>query len=254
MFKGKLIQGDCLTVLKSLADNSIDCVVTSPPYNLGGDFHACKKGKDGKSIRTSYGGYNSFNDSLPEEDYQKNQILVLNELFRITKQNSFCFYVHKERIKNNEIISPLYWITKTNWKVFQCVILDQKSTANVDKKRFFPTYEVIYILCKNKESRLNNFDCLTSVWQLEKVNRKIAQHPASFSEELPIRCIKAATQPNDVVLDCYMGTGTTGVACKLLDRQFLGIEIDKNYFEISKQRINESCSQLTLFDITDKGE
>ena len=76
MFKGKLIQGDCLTVLKSLADNSIDCVVTSPPYNLGGDFHACKKGKDGKSIRTSYGGYNSFNDSLPEDDYQKNQIKV----------------------------------------------------------------------------------------------------------------------------------------------------------------------------------
>lgn len=73
----QVICGDCLEVLKTMSDNFIDCVVTSPPYNLGGDFHICNNGK-----RTTYGAYNTFKDNLKEEDYQQNQIDVLNELYR----------------------------------------------------------------------------------------------------------------------------------------------------------------------------
>lgn len=103
----KIICGDCLEVLKEIPDNSIDCVVTSPPYNLGGDFHICNKGK-----RTTYGAYNTFKDKIPEPLYQKNQIDVLNELYRVTKEGSYVFYVHKERIVKNNIISPIEWIKK----------------------------------------------------------------------------------------------------------------------------------------------
>ena len=139
----KIYNIDCLEGLKMLPNNSIDCVVTSTPYNLGGDFHICNNGK-----RTTYGGYKTFADNMAEGEYQHNQIEVLNELYRVTKDDSFVFYVHKERISKNNIISPIEWIRKTDWLISQTVVLDMSATANVDKRRFFPVHEYIYVLCK----------------------------------------------------------------------------------------------------------
>lgn len=229
----QLYNGDCLEIMKDIPDNTIDCIVTSPPYNLGGDFHACYKG-----TRLNYGAYNSYDDNLPEEDYQNWQIKILNELFRISKENAYCFYVHKERIKNNRVISPLSWIEKSKWICSQSVILDMSSTANVDKRRFFPTFETLYVLCKNEESKLNNQYCLTSVWKVHKTLRKISGHPATFDIQIPINCILAASKEDEIVLDPFMGSGTTGVACRMHNRNFIGIEIDKKYFDIAQNRIN----------------
>jgi len=220
----KIICGDCLEVMKSMGTGTIDCVVTSPPYNLGGDFHICNNGK-----RTTYGAYNTFCDKQDEKEYQENQIKVLQELYRITKNDSFCFYVHKERIIKNEIISPIEWIKKTDWKIMQTVVLDMSATANVDKRRFFPVHEYIFVLCKHKDAKLHNDHKLTSVWKTKKVPRKISGHPATFDYNIPFECILAATDEGDIVLDCYMGTGTTALAALFTNRKYIGIEIDKTY-------------------------
>lgn len=231
----KIYNMDCIEGMKLLSDGCIDCVVTSPPYNLGGDFHICNNGK-----RTTYGGYSSFNDNLNEEDYQAGQVKVLNELYRVTKDNSFCFYVHKERIVKNNIISPLEWIRKTQWLVSQVIVLDMSATANVDKRRFFPTHEYIYVLCKNKDCKLHNEHKLTSVWKVKKTPRKISGHPATFDYNIPYECILASTKEGDIVLDCYMGSGTTGIVCKRISRKYIGFEISKEYCEIAEKRIAES--------------
>ncbi len=230
----KIYNADALTFLKTLPNESIDCVVTSPPYNLGGDFHICNNGK-----RTTYGGYNSFNDNMPEEEYQKNQIEVLNELYRVTKECSFLFYVHKERIKKNNIISPIEWIRKTDWLISQTVVLDMSATANVDKRRFFPVHEYIYVLCKNTYSKLHNDSKLTSVWKVKKTPRKVSGHPAVFDYSIPYECIKASTKEGDIVLDCYMGTGTSALAATLLGRNYIGVEIDKEYAEKAQKELTE---------------
>lgn len=167
MQENQIIQGDCLEILKKIDSQSIDCVVTSPPYNLGGDFHICNKGK-----RITYGGYKSFKDNLPEKEYQQQQIKVLNELYRVTKEDSFCFYVHKERIVKNNIISPIEWIRKTKWLISQTVVLDMSATANVDKRRFFPIHEYIYVLCKHEKAKLKNNNKLTSIWKVKKHHEK----------------------------------------------------------------------------------
>lgn len=234
MEANKIICGDCLEILKSLEKETIDCVVTSPPYNLGGDFHICNKGK-----RKTYGAYNTYSDNLPEEEYQKNQVEVLNELYRITKESAFCFYVHKERIKNGDIISPIEWIRKTKWKIFQTVVLDMKSTANVDKRRFFPTHEYIYVLCKNQSCKLKNEHKLTSVWNVKKTPRRISGHPATFDYNIPYECILAATNEGDIVLDCYMGTGTTAAAAMMTGRKYLGIEIDSSYCNKAEKELEQ---------------
>lgn len=227
-----IVCGDCLEVLKKLEAQSIDCVVTSPPYNLGGDFHICNNGK-----RTTYGGYHSYKDKMKESDYQKQQIEVLTELYRVTKQESFCFYVHKERIVKNNIISPLEWIQKTDWLISQTIVLDMSATANVDKRRFFPVHEYVFVLCKTPNSRLHNDHKLTSVWKVRKVPRKISGHPATFDYNIPYECILASTQEGDIVLDCYMGTGVTALAAILTNRHYAGIEIDPYYVEKSKREI-----------------
>lgn len=229
LFENNIFLGDCLETLKLFTDNFIDCVVTSPPYNLGGDFHVCNNGK-----RITYGGYNSFGDKLKEEDYQQNQIEVLNELHRVTKDNSYCFYVHKERIIKNNIISPIEWIRKTEWLISQTVVLNMSATANVDKRRFFPTHEYIYVLCKNPKCKLSNEHKLTTVWKVKKTPRKISGHPATFDYNIPYECILAATKENDLVLDCYMGIGTTALACLHTNRRYIGIEIDEDYVKKAK--------------------
>lgn len=225
---------DCLEGLRMMPDNYIDCVVTSPPYNLGGDFHICNNGK-----RTTYGGYKTFSDNMTEGEYQHNQIEMLNELYRVTKEGAYVFYVHKERIKNNNIISPLEWIRKTDWLVSQTIVLDMSATANVDKRRFFPVHEYIYVLCKSKDSKLHNDHKLTSVWKVKKTPRKVSGHPATFDYNIPYECILASTKENDVVLDCYMGTGTTACAATLTGRQYIGFEISKEYCNIAERNINE---------------
>lgn len=230
----KIYLGDCLEVMKEIEDNTIDCVVTSPPYNLGGDFHICNNGK-----RTTYGGYKSFKDNLNEDDYQKNQIEVLNELYRVTKDNSYCFYVHKERIVKNEIISPIEWIKKTKWKIQQTVVLNMSATANVDKRRFFSVHEYIYVLCKGRDSKLRNERKLTSVWKVKKVPRKISGHPATFDYNIPYECILASTKENDIVLDCYVGTGTTALAAIMTNRRYIGIELDQTYKEKAERELQQ---------------
>lgn len=235
METNKIINGDSLEILKSIADKTIDCVVTSPPYNLGGDFHICNNGK-----RTTYGAYKSYKDNLPEEDYQKNQIEVLNELYRITKENSFCFYVHKERIVKNNIISPIEWIRKTKWLISQTIVLDMSATANVDKRRFFPTHEYIYVLCKNPDAKLHNDRKLTSVWKVKKTPRKKSGHPATFDIKVPYECILAATKEGEIILDCYIGVGTTALAAVLTGRNYIGIDVDSEYCKMAEENLKKS--------------
>jgi site-specific DNA-methyltransferase (adenine-specific) len=69
-------------------------------------------------------------------------------------------------------------------------------------------------------------------------------HPATFPEEIPKRLIKLYTYQEEIILDPFMGSGTTGVACKSLNRKFIGIELDPEYFEIAKKRIQQT---MTLF-------
>jgi DNA modification methylase len=115
--------------------------------------------------------------------------------------------------------------------------MNLKSTANVDKRRFFPVHELIFVLTKTPKLKLNNHECLTDVWEAKKVSRKTSGHPATFHIDVPKRCINASTNENDLVLDPFIGSGTTALACKELNRNFIGFEISKDYHELATERI-----------------
>lgn len=228
---------DCMEGIETMIKDKqvVDCIITSPPYNLGGDFHTMVNGK-----RITYGDYTGpYKDKLTEKDYQQWQVNFLNKCYEVLKEDGFMFYNHKNRIVKGAIISPFEWISQSNFNISQVVVMNLKSTANVDKRRFFPVHELIYVLTKKGGVKLNNHECLTDVWDMKKVPRRVSGHPATFHEELPRRCIVSATNEGDTVLDPFMGSGTTALSALKTNRNYIGFELSEEYIEISNKRLNE---------------
>lgn len=233
-----LRKGDCLELLKDIPDESVDLIITSPPYNIG-KMH---------SNQLQFGSY-AGND-MKEEDYQKWQIEVLNECFRILKEDGSMFYNHKVRIKNGKAVHPLEWILKTKFILKQEITWDMGKSANCDKIRFFPFSERIYWLVKDSKTKIYNQLNLSDVWRVVPTHkRKEIGHIAVMPIEIVKNIISSIPDiDHKIILDPFMGSGTTGVACKNLNRNFIGIEIDEQYYEIAKQRINEIEKETTIFD------
>lgn len=238
----RLLTGDCREALRTLEAESVDVTVTSPPYNLGGDFHTCHKGKT-----MNYGAYASYGDDMPESEYQDWQQQILVDLFRVTKPDGVLFYNHKNRLKDGAMISPLSWIARTPWVLKQVIVYDQGGTPNSDKKRFFPIHELIMVLAKAPSTVLSNQRCLTDIWRLSPVDRRVSGHPATFPIELPLRCLGAFPRQPGIALDPFMGVGTVGVACAKIGWDFIGIEIDSSYSAIAQRNVERVQQQPSLF-------
>lgn len=224
-----LMQGDCLERMKEVVDNTVVSTITSPPYNLN------KVASGGGSSKKSYEGW--YFDDLPEEIYQEQQKAAVREMMRVTKGS--VFYNHKVRYawhsRNkyktpSKIYHPLQWLSE--FPIWCEIIWDRRVTSGHANGRCRISDERIYQL--GKPSKF--FDMgYSTVWQI--LPSKNDGHVCSFPEELVERCILMTTEEGDTVFDPYMGSGTTGVVARRLNRKFIGIEIDENYFNLAKKRI-----------------
>jgi site-specific DNA-methyltransferase (adenine-specific) len=236
----KIFCGDALTILKDLPSEIVDIGVTSPPYN---------KGENKKGWLVGNVKYEGASDKLPEDEYQENQIEVLNEIYRITKPGGSFFYNHKIRWEKGQLLHPMDWLRKTKWVIRQEIIWDRMIAANIRGWRFWQVDERIYWLYKPKGNKLIGEELkpkhalLTSIWRFppEKKN----PHPAPFPLALPVRCIFSIMdeRKGGLVLDPYCGSGTTLVAAKILGHNFIGIDISKKYVEFSKKRLENFKSE-----------
>ena len=222
----KLINDDCLKVLPTLEESSVDLIITSPPYNLGNNHHTGNK------------QHKAYNDNLPEAEYQEQQLQFLNECFKLLKETGSLIYNHKNRIRKGRQLSPYEWIFKSNFVVKQEIVWVNRS-QNFDKMRFYPFTERLYWLTKKPETKLfnaiNHYDVFD--WKEWKPVGTKGNHTRAFPEKMVEDILKCF--PNaEVVLDPYMGSGTTGVAAKNLNREFIGVELDEKYFNIASERIN----------------
>lgn len=223
----RLYNADCIEVLKNLADNSVDLIITSPPYNLGKTHH---------TGNNRFKSYTNYDDNMPENEYQQWQIQVLNECYRVLKDNGSMFYNHKNRIRGGVQITPYEWILKSKFIIKQELVWFNRS-QNFDKIRFYPMTERIYWLTKKSSTKLinniNHHDLFT--WQPKGTKSKFKR---AFPIDLPLDILKCF--PNsEIVLDPFMGSGTVGEACILLNKNFIGIEIDEDSYNIAMRRIND---------------
>jgi len=226
---------NCLDTMARMPDNFIDLTVTSPPYNLGVKHHT------GNNV---FEAYDEYIDDMPEEEYQSQQIKVLNEIYRTTKQGGSLMYNHKNRIKNGKQITPYEWILKSKWTLKQELVWFNKS-QNFDKCRFYPMTERIYWLSKgtntNFTNAINQHDLIKDT--AEGTDK---EHKRAFPVKLVQRFIICF--PNaKLIFDPYMGSGTTAIATIREKRNYIGAEISKNYYELANKRIEYETTQTTLF-------
>jgi modification methylase len=224
----KLYNENCLNTMAKMPDNFIDLTVTSPPYNLGEKHHTGNK---------VFKAYNEYSDSVPENEYQDEQIRVLNEIHRATKQGGSIMYNHKNRIKNGKQITPYEWLLKTEWTLKQEIVWFNGS-QNFDKCRFYPMTERIYWLSKGVTTDftnvINQHDLISEI--AEGTNK---EHKRSFPVSLVKKIIMCF--PNSkIIFDPYMGSGTTAIASIKENRNCICSEISSEYCEIANKRISDA--------------
>ena len=235
-----ITQGDTLTVLKKIDSDIVDVGITSPPYNK----QEKQKGWLVKNVK-----YDSFKDVKTEKEYEQEQINILNEIYRITKEGGSFFYNHKTRWDKGEMYHPITWLMKTKWVIRQEIIWDRMIAANIRGWRFWQVDERIYWLQKpvgtNKIGKeLQSKDALlTSIWRFAPERNNL--HPAPFPITLPTRIIISMLNSVDgIVLDPYSGSGTTLVAAKLLGKKYIGIDISENYITEARLRLNNAHLEI----------
>lgn len=229
-----IICGDCLEVMKDIPDQTIDLVVTSPPYNLNirKTFNntADWKGK-WNSSKLQSSGYDTHNDYMPEDKYVSWQNNVLKESFRLIKDTGAIFYNHKWRVQNGIYQQRLDIIEGLPLR--QIIIWKKAGGINFNEGYFLPTYEVIYILAKPKFKLPPKINRFGDVWEITQ--ERGSWHPAPFPIELASRCIQATT--GDLILDPFSGSGTVALAAKKLKKSYIGIDISKDYCDKAKERL-----------------
>jgi modification methylase len=226
--------GDVLETLKKIDDNYFDLGITSPPYNKG-----LKGGPIVKKVE-----YDVFEDNLPEDVYQQQQIDILNEIYRTMKPGGSFFYNHRCRWDKGNMLHPISWLSKTDWLVKQEIIWNRKITGNLRGWRFWQTDERIYWLYKpdgkNKVGKelKSKHSRMTGIWEIMPENNN--PHPAPFPIDIPSRIIYSLFDDeieDKIVLDPYMGSGTVAVSCKLLGCNYVGIDISPDYIKMSEERL-----------------
>lgn len=221
--------------MRSISDNTIDLTITSPPYNLG---------KIHKTGKKSFRAYDVYVDDLPEDEYQNEQINVLNEIYRITKEDGSILYNHKNRIKDGKQISPYEWLFKTNWTIKQELVWFNGS-QNFDKCRFYPMTERIYWMSKGTKTGFHNVINQHDLLKDLPVGSGTT-HKRSFPVTLAQRFIICFPEAK-LIFDPYMGSGSTALAAIKENRKYIGSEISKTYYELSLKRIQMEVAQTRLF-------
>lgn len=243
----KVYNEDCLATMRRMEDNSIDLIVTSPPYNKG--FYADKNAKQ-SSVWNSLNGrkiaYDVFSDDMAPEDYERWQRKVLSECIRVLKPSGSIFYNHKDIIYKGLIVPPK-WVY--DFPVHQQIVWDLQSSPMIDPHYFMPAQEWIYWIVKSPKDTFFDKDKViyrTNIW---RINRENNPHPAPFPLNLVSNCILGCCPVGGLVYDPFMGSGTTAISVIDIggDRKFIGSELSPKYCQMANERIKLKLSEPSLF-------
>ena len=224
----KLYQGDCLKVMKNIEDGSIDLVVTDPPYEISTSGAGMYKQADKQYVKE----LNGMKDGFSEE--------VLEELCRVMKKINIYFFCNQKQI------IPLldYFVKKKkcNWN-----ILSWHKTNPIPAcgNKYLTDTEFI-LFFREKGVKVYGSFGTKRTWYATPLNqsdKKKYGHPTVKPQAILENLVVNSSQEGEAVLDCFMGSGSTGVACLNTNRDFIGIELDERYFNIAQNRIEESANK-----------
>ena len=242
---GLLLNNNIFDIIADFPRNSINLIVTSPPYNKG-YWSRNRSLKSGgfktKSRRIVYG---EFDDKLDPEIYEKQQRFLIENCLELLVDDGSFFYNHIDILRDHQTIHPLYVY---DYPLKQIIIWDRKSSPKIDKNYFVPINEWVFWFQKNKKAR-TKFDrkkalFKTNIWRLEP--NKSNPHPAPFPDDLPKNCILATTDKNDIVFDPYVGSGTTIINADKLNRKWIGVELNKEFCDIIISKFKKTNNSIII--------
>ena len=227
----EIYNGDCLELLKELPDGSIDLIATDPPYCVG---------VSSNGLKSSFTDFNLMRPFFEELFNQWRRVLkVVGHVYCCTDWRTYPF-LYPLMIKSLKVRNVVVWehmlMRPGNW--------------------YRGSYELI-MFAINGEGKRQFGGGERDVWQIKNgaaasITKRL--HPSQKPVELMSRMIKNSTQEGEVVLDCFMGSGTTAIAAMNLNRRFIGIEIEEKFFEIAEQRIAKAVAEReqSLFNLSNK--
>ena len=241
-YLNKIASGDCIKLMKKLPDESIDLIVTSPPYNLkNSSGNGMKDGRGGKWENAKLvNGYQNYNDCLPHDEYVLWQRSCLEEMLRLIPEDGAIFYNHKWRVQKG-LLQDRQDIVD-GFPVRQIIIWKRAGGINFNAGYFLPTYEVVYLIAKPKFKLAPKANALGDVWEIKQEMNN--DHPAPFPLQLAERIVKSTTAK--IVLDPFMGSGTTAIAAIKNSIDFIGFDISSDYCRMARKRIKYQKLQPEL--------
>lgn len=232
-FRNQFLCGNTVDVMRTLPDASIDLIVTSPPYNLKNSTgNGMKDGRGGKWKNARLvNGYANYNDNMPHDEYVAWQRECLAEMMRVVKDDGAIFYNHKWRVQAG-LLQDRQDIVE-GFPVRQIIIWRRKGGINFNKGYFLPTYEVIYLIAKPKFELAPKANSYGDIWEFtQDMNNP---HPAPFPVDLIERIVTSTNAK--IVLDPFMGSGTTAAAAQNQGREYIGIDVSPSYCEMARKRL-----------------
>ena len=216
----KLYNDDCLNVLKDIGDNSIDLVVTDPPYEvITGGRNGGVKGKPSGILTEN----KQLMKSIPKAD------LWLSECFRVMKDGTHIYIM----TNTLNLTNYLNIINDVGFKLHNLLVWNKNNTT--PNRWYMKNCEYVIFARKGFAKSINNPSSQT-VHNFDNIIGN-KQHPTEKPVDLMKLYIENSSQVGDTALDPFMGVGSTGVACKELGRNFIGVELDEQYFDIATKRI-----------------
>lgn len=238
----KLYNKNCLEVLKEIEDKSVDLIITDPPYNIGNFMK--KRQTNLNKMRDNFfvgAGW----DNLEYDEWINQMSKFFSEISRVSKDGAtlimFMSIIRVESIVKIAEKNKFYYKTTGIWHK------SNPMPRNMNLHFVNSTESWIYFIYNKKTGKFNNngkviHDFIETSLATTK-EKRYGKHPTQKPEKLIEFFVKTLSNKNDLVLDPFMGSGTTGVVSVKNDRRFIGIEINENYYEISKKRIMEKQNE-----------
>ena len=265
----KIHNGDCLNLFKDLSNETIDLVVTSPPYNVGiaYDTHKDVEPMDKyfewveQWLSEVYRTLKSDGRVAINIPYEVNvkerggRVFMVSEYWQIMKKLGFGFFgvvdLEEESPHRSKTTAWGSWMSPSAPYIYnpkEAVILAYKKDYKKNVKGI-PEWDFVDTEIENEDgtkrmkkvyddkSKNEFMELVFGQWKYFADTKSLTK--ATFSMDIPMKAIKILSYKNDVVLDCFSGSGTTALAAKRLGRNYIGFELSENYAEISRQRLKE---------------
>lgn len=257
----KFYNEDCFLTMSKMENNLVDVILTSPPYNM-------TKRKGGYADKQKR--YDEYQDWKSEEDYNNWTVKLFNKFDEVLKTNGTILYNFSYSIENPALpytmVSAI--IENTNFTVADTIIWKKSNSIPhpASYNRLNRIVEFVFVFCRKKE--LKTFNCYKDVVKISPKGQKYYEvidnfitaknndetttlNKATYSVELCEKLLKIYSKKTDIVYDPFMGTGTTGISCSIIGRNFIGSEISEKQVQHSFERLKKI---ITFVDIKENYE